>query len=269
MTTEVTGHYLWDGAADRILAAAGQAGITDFTPESLAPADQLHAGGAQATRALAAAVAIKPGERVLDVGSGLGGPARMLAAECGADVTGIDLSPNLVEGATALTARCGLSDRVRFEQGDATTLPYGDASFDVVWTQHAVMNIEDRAALYAEMARVLKPGGRLAFQDILAGSGRPLDFPVPWAPDPSVSFLRNEAETKALLAGAGLELVDWQDVTARAAANSTEPQANLDTPGFNLVVLMGQPFADAVTNFTHAAVDGRALIVLAVYRKPA
>jgi len=263
----VESHYGETSAAARVLAAAAAAGITEITPQSLAPADQFHTGGIVATRELAAFAGIQPGERVLDVGSGLGGPSRILAAEFGADVTGIDLTPAFVEDATTLTVRCGLTDRVRFELGSALDMPFADGAFDVVWTQHAVMNIEDRATLYRECARVLRPGGRLVFHDILAGDGRALDFPVPWAVDADISFICTEAETKAFLAGAGLELVEWRDETEAAIAVGLPPAPPPGVIPFGLMVVLGPDLPNRIENLARAGRDGRVRVVRALYRK--
>ena len=151
--TNVREHYSATGLTDRIKSA-----LATIAPESqpltvaqLAPLDQFHIRGILATAELAGAAGLEPSTRVLDLGCGIGGPARYLAATFGCKVTGVDLSPGFIEAATYLTARCGLSDRVTFQVGDALHLPFEDAAFDAVFLQHVAMNIEDRAALYAEV----------------------------------------------------------------------------------------------------------------------
>ncbi len=169
--------------------------------------------------------------------------------------------------ATTLTVRCGLTDRVRFELGSALDMPFADGAFDVVWTQHAVMNIEDRATLYRECARVLRPGGRLVFHDILAGDGGALDFPVPWAVDAGISFIYTEAETKAFLAGAGLELVEWRDETEAAIAVGLPPAPPPGVIPFGLMVVLGPDLPNRIENLARAGRDGRVRVVRALYRK--
>ena len=138
----VVSHYTAaTNLAEVILSAAASAGITDLTPESLAPVDEFHTGGIVSSRELAAMARLQPGERVVDLGCAIGGPSRLLAAEFGCEVEGIDLTPELVEAARVLTERCGLQDKCRFQVGDATALPFETGTFDVAWTQHVVMNV--------------------------------------------------------------------------------------------------------------------------------
>lgn len=216
----VEAHYTRGDLLQAVLAGLVAAGHDPEHLEAgaLGPVEEFHTFGRQGTVALAEAAGLEPGEHVLDVGSGLGGPARHLAREYGCTVTGVDLTAELVAVAAELTRRVGQDDVVTFQQGDATDLPFADDRFDVVWTQHVSMNIADKPALFAEMARVLRPGGRLASFDILAAEGHPtLHFPVPWAEDASTSALASPSETRALLAGAGLAVRVWDDVTAEAA----------------------------------------------------
>lgn len=259
----VVSHYGASNLAQRILAAAGAAGIDDFTPASLAPVDEFHTGGAIATRQLAEFAGLKPGERVVDLGSGIGGPSRLLAAEFSCDVTGVDLTPEFVDAARVLTEKCGLSATCRFEAGDATALPFPEGSFDAAWTQHVVMNIQDRKGFYGEAFRVLKPGGRLAFFDLLLGDEKnPLDFPLPWARTPDISFLYTSAETRAFLTAAGFEEAGWQQVPFPQAP----PPANVG--GFGLGLIMGDDFGQRIANISKCIQDGRVIIVRGLFRKP-
>lgn len=257
----VEGHYTSDGIAQRILDALAKAGINEVTPQTLGPADQLHAGGIEATRNLARMAQMKPGDRVLDMGSGLGGPARVFASEFGCDVTGIDLTPEFVHSAAILTERCGLQDRLRFDVGSATDLPYDDASFDVVVTEHAVMNIEDRAGFYAEAFRVCRPGGVFAFFDALRGDGPEPQYPLPWAETPSISFLHTAGETRDLITAAGFVEQEWVDVPSMGG---TPP---MDGP-LSPATVLGAGMGPRVKNVGDAMADGRLKLALARYRKP-
>jgi ubiquinone/menaquinone biosynthesis C-methylase UbiE len=177
----VTGHYAANDACRRVLAALRAAGLDParLALADIAPLDQFHVRGRAASEELAARLAPAAGAAVLDVGCGLGGPARMLAATYGSRVTGIDLSAGFVAVANMLSGLAGLADSVACLQADALDLPFGAASFDAVWTEHVAKNIADRPRLYAEIRRVLKPGGRLAVYDVVAGDAGPLVFPVP------------------------------------------------------------------------------------------
>lgn len=220
MTSDVERNYTRGGLQRTVLEAIVADGFDpdDLDPDALAPAEEFHTFGRAATVALADAAAITADDRVIDVGSGLGGPARYLARERHCHVVGVDLTPELCEVAADLTRRVGLDDRVEIREGNALDLPVPDASFDVAWTQHVSMNIADKAGLYREMRRVVRPGGRLAFFDLLAGPNQPIHFPVPWAEDPASSALATPDETRELVSAAGFEVRVWEDLTADAVA---------------------------------------------------
>jgi SAM-dependent methyltransferase len=185
------------------LAAAGKDTST-LTIEDLAAADQFHSGGKQSTGRLARQAELRPGRRVLDVGGGLGGPARTLAVEFGCQVTVVDPTESYVRAGEALTARLGLADRVQHRLGDALALDMGLGAFDVVWTQNSGMNIADKEQLYAGFARVLGPGGLMAIQEPMAGPVQPVIYPVMWAPDATTSFLRAPSENARSDGGGGV-----------------------------------------------------------------
>jgi len=202
------------------LAAAGR-NVDALTIDDLAPADHFHSGGMNATQRLARLAGLRPGMRVLDVGGGLGGPARTLAAEFGCNVTVVDLTESYVQAGEALTARLGLTDRVKHRVGHALALDVGADAFDVVWTQNSGMNIADKERLYAGFARVLRLGGLLALQEPMAGPVQPVVFPVMWARDAGTSFLRTPGEMRAAIEAAGFQVRAWDDVTAEAVGPST------------------------------------------------
>src|SRR5712672_1124580 len=186
----VRDHYRAAGLTERLKAALAALGPEDrrLTPQQLAALDQFHTRGLAATAELAKLAGITADMSVLDVGSGVGGPARFLAATCGCRVTGVDLSEPFVEAARYLTERTGQSGQVSFETASALELPFDAGRFDVVLLQHVAMNISDRTGLYREIRRVLKSGGRLAIFDVVLHDGDP-HYPVPWARTPDTSFL--------------------------------------------------------------------------------
>jgi len=220
MSESVQQHYSSGTLQERVLAAIREAGHDPdhLDAEALTPAEEFHTFGRPATIALAEAAAITAADQVIDVGSGLGGPARFLARTYGCHVLGIDLTQELCDVATDLTRRVGQADRVELRQGNALALPVNSGTFDVAWTQHVSMNIGDKAGLFSELRRVLRPGGRLAFFDILAGSESPIHFPVPWSDDPTNSFLASSDQTRSLLGDAGFEVRVWEDLTTEATA---------------------------------------------------
>lgn len=183
---------------------------------SLSDLDEFHCLGPQASTDLAALAGVCRGCRVLDVGCGLGGPARYLAATHGSSVVGIDITKDYLAAARELTEAMGLSRLVSYRHGDAVDLPFGKKEFDIVWLQVATTNIAERSRLYAEMRRVLKLGGRVAMFDIVAGPGGPVHFPVPWGYDESTSALLSLDETRAALRVAGLTLTAIVDVSELA-----------------------------------------------------
>ena len=268
----VEGHYAARAQPEAVLAAVRRAlppgrapGIAD-----LAPLDHFHVRGVEATDELARLAGVVAGMQVLDVGAGVGGPARHLAAKYGCTVTGIDLTAEYCRIADGLTDLVGLGDRVRFQTGDACTLPFPDGGFDLVWTQHVAMNIADRPRLYEEMHRVLRQAGKLALYDVVAGNGAEPHLPVPWAREAADSFLMQPGPTRTLLERCGFEILHWRDVTEAAkiwlAERSARPPA---PPPLGLHLLLGPDFPRLAANLGRNIAEGRVGLLMAVARKPA
>lgn len=258
------------GAITAALVAAGK-GAGRLTTEDLAPLDEFHIRGRQATLELARAAGIGPEQRVLDVGSGIGGPSRCLAAVFGCRVSGVDLSADYCRVATMLAERCGLTARVDYRQGDALALDFPDESFDLVWSQHVAMNIADKGALYREMGRVLKRGGKLALYDVLAGPGGEPLLPVPWARQAEASFLATPEELRRLLEENGFTLLDWEDTTESAEqwfarfAGRLHQQPSLPPLGVHL--LLGPDFPLMARNQLRNLQERRILLAQVVAQK--
>lgn len=267
-------HYTRADLGDVILAALEKAGkdLNHLTPEDLSPIDQFHIRERTATLELARAAGLDANKRVLDVGSGVGGTSRCLAKEFGCRVTGIDLTDEYCRAAAMLSARVGLTDLVNYRQGDATSLPFEDAVFDVVWTEHVAMNIPDKHRLYREMHRVLKPGGTLAIYDVLAGPSGPVLFPVPWARTPDTSFLVSPDELRTLLEESGFTIADWSDTTDAARewfVTLAEKIRNEGFPSLGFHLLLGADFKAMAQNQGRNLQEGRIALAQIVARKPA
>ena len=266
-------HYGRLGLKDRLEDALRAAGLGEgvLSPADLAPLDQFHTRGLAATVELAEAAAVAAGTSVIDIGSGLGGPSRTLASAFGCRVHGIDLSPAFVEAATYLAGRAGLTDKVGYECADALALPCGDARFDLAWTQHVAMNIADRAGLYGEVARVLRPGGRFAIYDIVAGTAGPLHFPVPWSPGPDTSFLVTPGAMRVILEQLGFRVVSWTDRTqagiAWFEAQRARAAAAASPVAMGLHVAMGPNFPVMSANLGRNLREGRVGLVQAVLER--
>lgn len=261
-------HYAGTGLLDRVRAALAALGpeAAPLTVEQLAAMDQFHTRGLAATRDLARSAGLEPGMAVLDLGCGIGGPARVLAATYGVHVTGVDLSDAFVETATYLSARCGLSDQTVFLAGDALAPPVRQVSFDRVFLQHVAMNIADRAALYDATHRVLKPGGRLAGYDIVARGGD-VHFPVPWTRTQGASHLLTADETRTALSAAGFTVERWQDDTDVATQWFAARQAAEPPPGPSLATVLGADFRSMAGNLARNLREGRAGVLSFVARR--
>jgi ubiquinone/menaquinone biosynthesis C-methylase UbiE len=260
-------HYEKNEAGASLVSKVSK--ILDSLPDGsvdssqLAGLDQFHVMGIAATEQLARIAGIERGSAILDAGSGLGGPSRYLAGTYGCRVIGVDLSPSFVAVAQLLAQRTGLNDLVSYQIGDLLALPFPDSCFDLVWTQHVVMNIPDRERVYREFRRMLRPGGKLAFYDVLATDARPeLHFPVPWAENSETSFLFAQDETRSVLVTAGFTIAAWNDVTIEALkwiGQRTPP-----TQGFNLGLVMGPRFGEMSANLARNIREGRVRFVMAV-----
>jgi ubiquinone/menaquinone biosynthesis C-methylase UbiE len=267
-------HYERGSLVERLETALAADGFGEKAPrpEDLEPLDQFHSRGLDATVELAQALELDSTTRVLDIGSGLGGPSRYLAATYGCTVHGIDLSPSFVDAANLLARKTGLSDRVTYQCANALSLPFGEENFDVAWTQHVAMNIADRAALYGEAFRVLRPGGRFAIFDVAAASDLALHYPVPWAPGPETSFLVTAERMRAVLLEQGFSITSWTDTTAAGIAwfaqRQREQTQQQVMPALGLHVVMGPGFRKMAGNLALNLREGRAALIQAILQKP-
>jgi MPBQ/MSBQ methyltransferase len=270
----VAEHYSRSDLASTILGALQAAGkdVDRLSLEDLAPIDEFHVRGRPATVELAGALGLAPGMRVLDVGSGIGGPSRYVAATYDCQVVGIDLTEEYCRVAALLAERVGVGDRVEYHPGNALAMPFADAEFEVAYTQHVAMNIEDKARLYAEVWRVLKPGGRFGIYDLLQGAGGEVAYPVPWARDASTSFLVAAPELRRLLEAAGFEVLGWRETVAEARQWLEQMKARMaepDPPPSALRLLLGEDFQAVVQNIVRNLTEDRVRPTEVICRKPA
>lgn len=259
-------HYNRSGLAEAILGALARGGKDPqaLTADDLAPVDEIHIRGRKATHELAAGLALQPGSLVLDLGCGIGGAARHLAAAYGCSVIGIDLTFDYCRAAAVLGQRSGFQANPSYLQGDATMLPFADKTFDCVWTVHTAMNIPGKPRLYAEISRVLKPGGTLAIYDILAGSGGPIHTPVPWASEPSASHLVTPEQLRSLLAGAGFSITSWKDTTEEGRlwfSRLAERTKGGTPPPVGMQLLFGESFGVMAKNQVKNLVEERITLI--------
>ena len=273
MSTSHDQHYA-PGDSEAIVAAAlrgQQHDVGTFNPDAFAALDQFHTGGIVFTRTLAQHAALTAADRVLDVGGGLGGPARLLAEEWGCQVTVLELTDAYCRLGEQLTAQVHLSNQVRFQHGDALAMPFADGSYDVVWTQHRTMNIADKAHLYTQIHRVLRPGGRLAFQEVVAGSGEAVHLPTMWAHTEAMNFLQFPASLRATLLALGFQEQQWDDITPLAAVAMSKsplpslPQTGLVAQPIGLPMLLGADGGTMLRNHLRNLQEGRIRIIEGVF----
>lgn len=262
MSNLVANHYSGDGdLAEAIASSFRQAGkaTIGLTTVDLASVDEFHIGGRAATLELARHLNLDGSAHVLDIGSGLGGPARTLAETCACHVTGIDLTPAFCEAASVLSTWVGLSDRVSFQQGDATALPFADRTFDAAMTIHVAMNIAAKNRMYAEARRVLKRGARFGIYDVVQGEGGDVLYPVPWARDASISHLATPSDMSRLLKEAGFSILEVLDSTEESQRwfEALATRIAKSAPPVTFRLFLGDAFTEMAMNQVRNLTDRR------------
>jgi SAM-dependent methyltransferase len=254
----VAEHYARRNLGSAILAALEAAGkdLDRLSLDDLAPVDEFHVRGRPATAELTRALGLAPSMRVLDVGCGIGGPSRYVAATYDCEVVGIDLTEQYCEVAAMLAGRVGLGAQVEYHSGNALAMPFDDGAFDAAYTQHVAMNIADKGRLYAEVWRVLKPRGRFGIYDLLQGEGGDVIYPVPWARDTATSFLVRPGELRRLLEEAGFEILSWRETAAEAHVWVEEMKARMAEPN-PLRLLLGEDAKPVIQNIFRNLLEGR------------
>ena len=268
----IADHYTSDNLWQRLGAALASDGVDPLNPslQALAPYDHFHGRGLEATQSLAAGLEIAPSARILDVGSGIGGPARYFADRFGCHVTGLDLTQEFCDVAVRLNQLLKVETRVTIEQGNALSMPFPDQSFDGAYSMNVAMNIEDKAALFRELHRVLKPGAWLMLCEIAdnADGKGALEYPTPWAKSAVSSFLASARQTRASLEQNGFTVERLEDTSAAAAAygaRSRELVARGEKPLHRAVTLIHQDLAKAASANSARGVEQGIIVPIEVY----
>jgi ubiquinone/menaquinone biosynthesis C-methylase UbiE len=268
----VNKHYGFGGIKEQIKVGLNLAGkdIDSLTVDDLAPIDEFHTRGRASTLEVAEIVNLKNNDLILDVGCGLGGTARHLAEQYNCHVSGIDLTEEYISVGKWLTEQVGLSDHVELLRGSALDIPFEDEKFDIVWTEHVQMNIADKDGFYSEIARVLKPGGRLLFHDIFRGLGEPPIYPAPWAEDESISKLVTEAEARSTIKNAGLQVDQWIVKVQESIEFFKEVSVQIEAEGpppIGIHLLMGSNAKEKLQNYVRNMSEDRLSVVMGMASK--
>ena len=274
LESAVAEHYGTVGLLARIDAGLKTAGADPAhpTPEDLAQVDEFHVGGHAATQHALSRMSLQASDHVLDVGCGLGGAARYIVSVFGCRLTGIDLTPDNIDVAQALTARLGLSDSVRFETASALSMPFEDATFDAAISFHVAMNIPDRDGLYREIARVLRPGATFCLYDVMKTGPGDIVYPVPWSETAETSHVASPEETQSYLRQAGFEVVETEDRREFALQIFRQRLAGGESDGpppLGVHLMMGETWREKFKNTLQNTEAGRIAPVQMTARLPA
>ncbi len=270
----IVDHYSHGRLLDAILAGVTALGKTPdtVTIDDLASVDEFHIGGRQASEDFIGQLGLSSDDHVLDVGCGIGGTARYVASTCGCRVSGLDLTPEYIETGQALCAWVGFADRVDLSHGSALAMPFESAHFDAAIMLHVGMNIADKAGLFAEVNRVLRPGGTFGVYDIMSTSDDPLVYPVPWATVPETSAVATPQDYRKALADSGFETTSERDRRDFAAAFFAALSKRIDEAGgpppLGLHILLGETAAIKIRNMVDNVAAGRVAPVEMIARKP-
>jgi ubiquinone/menaquinone biosynthesis C-methylase UbiE len=275
---KVASHYAPEDLRDRVAAVLKAAGkdSSNTKVEHLVSLDQSHVMGDVPNRRLAETAGVRREHRVLDVGCGMGGPARLLAATYGCRVTGIDVTEPYLETAELLTELTNLTELVSVQRGDALDLPFDDETFDIGWTQHALQNFPDKTRFFGEFNRVLKPGAKAVVHDLYRGPSGEVHFPALWGEDESVSFLDPDTEIQRVMQHCGFRIVHWEDTTQEAwDSNAQRAEGDLQhrarepgVPGLDISLLHGERWMELAGNSVKDFEVGAIGIFEAVLEKP-
>jgi ubiquinone/menaquinone biosynthesis C-methylase UbiE len=263
MKDSVAAHYTQGQLLDRILSGIEAIGKTPdtVTVDDLAPVDEFHIGGRQASEDFIGQLELSPDNHTLDVGCGIGGTSRFVASRFGCRVTGIDLTPEFVSTGQSLSDWVGLSGQVELHRGDATTMPFTDESFDAAFMLHVGMNIDDKVGLFAEVYRLIRPGGMFGIYDVMETSDEALTYPVPWASAPGTSSLATPQQYESALEQTGFDLIKVRDRREFAAEFFEETRRRMEqaggAPPLGVHITMGESAPLKISNMVENIAEGR------------
>ncbi len=272
--SEIARHYGRGDLLERLQAALLDDGVDPVhtTVETLAPYDHFHGRGLEATKELADALDVSATDHILDVGSGIGGPARYMANRFGCRVTGIDLTAEFCEVARHVTRMLGLEDRVTIEQGNALAMPFASASFDGAYSMNVSMNIADKLRFYEEISRVLRPGAWLVLSEAALGPSGGPDYPTPWAKTADSSFLVSRSETLEGLESSGFTVLKSRDTVEETLAFSARSRAMVERgekpPHRAVRLIHGDLARDAMSNTLRGIREARLIPIEVLCKKP-
>ena len=270
---DISAHYTHGDLVAAIRGGIEKLGktIDNVTVDDLAPVDEFHVGGRQASEHFLDQLDLTGGKHILDVGCGLGGPARFAAGRYHCRVDGIDLTSEYVETGQLICKWVGLADRISLHQGSALSMPFDDGAFDGAYMLHVGMNIEDKAKLCAEVGRVLRPGAKFGIYDIMKTGDGELTFPVPWATTAASSAVASPGQYRSALQAAGFEVTTELNRRDFAVAFFDQLRARTmaagGPPPLGLHVLMGRNAPDKIQNMIRNIADGRIAPVELIARK--
>ena len=256
---------------DKILETLKSEGINtaEMIRNAFAPIDELHLLGNKATLELAQEVGLNEKMKILDVGCGIGGPARTLVSNFGCHVTGLDLSKEYCQAADLINKYVGLSDMIEIQQGNALEMPFSDAIFDVVFLQHVLMNIADKGRFFSQIKRVLRSKGRLALYTICEGDISPINYPVIWANSAEINFLLPAIKLRNFISSNGFKEISWKDHTEVIIKTidfqRTKPRPEKKPP-INLGLIVMEPslkWKNLVLNLK----EGRIVVIQGIFER--
>jgi len=263
MKNSITEHYTHGQLLDRILQGVKAIGKTPatVTVDELAPVDEFHIGGRQASEDFICQLELSADDHTLDIGCGIGGTSRFVASRFGCRVTGIDLTPEFVSTGQSLCDWVGLSSQVELHQGDATEMPFANESFDAAFMLHVGMNIVNKARMFAEVYRLVKPSAIFGIYDVMQTTDEPLTYPVPWSSVPGTSALATQEQYVEALEQTGFDIIKIRDRREFAADFFAETRRRMEqaggSPPLGVHIAMGDSAPIKISNMVENIAAGR------------